>query len=267
MKKIFLTAALLITCFTSKLYAQPQWKFHIAFEDASGAKDTIWLIWDTAATYGLDTIFSEGKVNLNYNVFNVFIGNTNGDTTKTQALPHPYSSNDVIVYAMNYQYPLIISWDSALFNAPNLPMPVGYVNYARINNDYFFFQNNLPIEHQFDMLQNNQTLAPSFNWFSQSQFPMGFYLHRDPALSLVENIKEQRIRLYPSPVKDFLNLKAEMPFNHVAIFNCYSALIYETNCNTNSLEIETSNLPEGIYFIKISNNLNLMYYEKFIKTH
>lgn len=37
-------------------FSQPQWKFHVAFEDATNAKDTIWFIWDTTATFeGADT--------------------------------------------------------------------------------------------------------------------------------------------------------------------------------------------------------------------
>ncbi len=43
------------------LAAQPQWKFHVAYEDATGARDTIFFIWDTSAVvYGIDTALGEG---------------------------------------------------------------------------------------------------------------------------------------------------------------------------------------------------------------
>jgi hypothetical protein len=33
--------------------AQPTWRFHLAFEDGTGAKDTIWFVFDTTATIWL----------------------------------------------------------------------------------------------------------------------------------------------------------------------------------------------------------------------
>ena len=30
--------------------AQPTWRFHLAFEDGTGARDTIWFVFDTTAT-------------------------------------------------------------------------------------------------------------------------------------------------------------------------------------------------------------------------
>jgi hypothetical protein len=70
---------LVLTTSLSIGMAQPQWKFHIAFEDATGAKDTIWCIWDTTATDGsltsVDTAFGEAGVTFDYNVFNVWIYN------------------------------------------------------------------------------------------------------------------------------------------------------------------------------------------------
>jgi hypothetical protein len=50
MKKNLFSFLLALT-FCCSITAQPQWKFHIAYEDATGAKDTIWLIWDTTATF------------------------------------------------------------------------------------------------------------------------------------------------------------------------------------------------------------------------
>ena len=39
----------------------PLWKFWIAFEDATGAKDSIWLIFDPSASFdsNTDTVFGE----------------------------------------------------------------------------------------------------------------------------------------------------------------------------------------------------------------
>lgn len=68
MKIIIIAFGVLITFV---LQAQPQWIFHIAFEDATGAKDTIWCIWDTTAhdILPVDTSFGEDKVNFDYSEF------------------------------------------------------------------------------------------------------------------------------------------------------------------------------------------------------
>ena len=49
--------------------AQQQWRFHLAFEDGTGARDTIWMLYDTAAQlfYAnsdplVDTLLGEGPV-------------------------------------------------------------------------------------------------------------------------------------------------------------------------------------------------------------
>ena len=138
MKKIIL---FLLLVFSIKLnsFSQPQWKFHIAFEDGTGAKDTIWCIWDSTAhgSPPVDTALGEGAIQIDNSTFNVFISNANGDTTKTVAFPFTYSF-DFGVRAINYQYPLTISWDSSLFSVI-FPWPYASVDYARIDNGYFFY--------------------------------------------------------------------------------------------------------------------------------
>ncbi len=245
--------------------AQPQWKFHIAFEDATGAKDTIWLIWDSTATFGIDTQFNEQAQSINYSIFNVFIGNVNGDTTKTQALPHPYETNNTIVHSINYQYPLTITWDSSLFHAPGLPLPVGYVNRAFINNDYFFLVNNDPPSHTFNMLWDNSVAAPSFFWGSQSQFPMGFYIMRDETIGMNEiNSVKKAVTIYPNPADDYLNIKSDEPLRKVIFRNSMMKNVFETDSIS---QINTSHLPIGIYILEITNNSNIKLYEKVIILH
>jgi len=49
MKALFFPFSLMLV---SQAQAQPQWRFHLAFEDAIGAKDTLWFLYDTTATLG-----------------------------------------------------------------------------------------------------------------------------------------------------------------------------------------------------------------------
>ncbi|MEI2419331.1 hypothetical protein V6O07_03590, partial [Arthrospira platensis SPKY2] len=50
MKPLHLLSCLALLLGTLHVSAQPQWRFHLAFEDAIGAKDTIWFVYDTTAS-------------------------------------------------------------------------------------------------------------------------------------------------------------------------------------------------------------------------
>ncbi len=169
------------------------------------------------------------------------------------------------MYAINYQYPLTISWDSSLFHAPGLPPPVGYVNRAFINNDYFFIVNNDPLAHVFNMLWDNSVIAPWFFWGSQSQFPMEFYIMRSETIGINEiNSVKKTVTIHPNPARDYMNIKSDEPIKKIILWNSLMRPVIETSSVS---FLNTSHLPEGIYILEITNNLNIKQYEKVIITH
>ena len=251
-------------------FSQAQWKFHIAFEDGTGAKDTIWCIWDGTAhgSAPVDTTLGEGKVNINYNAFNVFIGNANGDTTKTVALPF-FWSFDMGVMAINYQYPLSITWDSSLFSVI-FPWPYASVDYARIDNGYFFYVNNTFLDHNYNMLIDNKVSAPSFNWFSQNQFPMYFSIARlDTSNTAIEELDLNRIKLFPNPTKDNISIVSSDKIKMIEVFTESGAKLiskeFSETENVNSYLLSLESLFNGFYLINIINFKNQIYHEKIIK--
>jgi hypothetical protein len=255
--------------------AQPQWKFHIAFEDATGAKDTIWCIWDTAATDGsltsVDTAFGEAGVTFDYSVFNVWIYNNVPfpftDSTKTSAIPFN-GTFSLEIRAFNYQYPLTISWDSSLFHAPGLPLPVGYVNRAWMGNNYFFIVNNDPPAQAFNMLWDNSVIAPWFFWGTQSQFPLGVLIMRDPTIGINENnTLKKRLTLFPNPCKEYLNIITDLIFETYYLLGNdgkvikKEALISDQNGCYN---IPVTQIESGFYHLILTNTKNQSYHEKII---
>jgi hypothetical protein len=252
--------------------AQPQWKFHIAFEDATGAKDTIWLIWDTTATGGVqgsgyDTLLGEGPFNFDYSIFNVWTHNENGDSTKTTAFPYNAIGFLPLIYAFNYQYPITIRWDTSLFYASYLPMPVGYINVAIIDNDYFFFVNNDPLLHAFNMLLDNNVLAPVVGWGSQSQFPMIFYIAKDPFITIAE-IQKNEFKIYPNPFNNSITVSGREKINGIQILSMEGKIVYNSPSIISSfspISIPTDQLLPGIYILKLLTHQNHIYYEKIIK--
>ncbi|HPI85771.1 MAG TPA: T9SS type A sorting domain-containing protein [Bacteroidales bacterium] len=260
---------------TGKALPQQQWKFHLAFEDANYQRDTIWFIWDSTATFhGIDTALGEMAVELNYSEFNVWIQNFYGDTTKTQALPYNHTHSTTIG-AINFELPIIMTWDSSMFFADYLPPePVGWVNSAKLSNDYFFFINNDHLNHVFDMTLTDSIIAPEPNntdpwyWLPERHFPMGIELRQDPTIGLDENLCEMKsnIVLFPNPSSTsiFLRLKDYSYPLKVSIFSLTGKLEMSQEIHNNDQFIDISRLPTGM-FILLVTNCNQKIYEKFIK--
>ena len=146
---------------------QPQWRFHLAFEDGTGARDTIWLIYDTMATIptvpppgpNVDSILGEAGVDIEPDGFNVWVRNALWDSTKTIAMPYswyPIFEGPSGVDAVNWTPPITIRWDTSLFHAPYLPGPES-IGRATLGGNYFFFNNNHPELHAFDMLLDRKS--------------------------------------------------------------------------------------------------------------
>ncbi len=60
----------------SQDYIEPQWKFYFAFEDATGARDTVWIFLDSlipTGNQGMNADFGEVPYTLNDSAFNVFV--------------------------------------------------------------------------------------------------------------------------------------------------------------------------------------------------
>ena len=217
MKKLVIVIIALMLTQACYVNAQPQWKFYLAFEDGIGAKDTIWFIWDTTATFmGYDTLLGEKPLFLNNNAFNVYTfnnGSMSDDTIKTVAYPY-YEYFEEDIQAFNYELPIKITWDTSLFHADYLPPePVGWVNYARLYSDYFFWVNNNPIDNDFDMTLIDTVMSPDPSitdpWFWQSwiHFPISIYMHQEETTGVKQLYEEiQDIVFYPNPSKSYLNI-------------------------------------------------------------
>ena len=250
---------LFIMFFSNTSFAQPQWKFYIAFEDAVGSKDTLWMIYDTTA-HGIlpvDTALGEGKVQLDYLKMNMYIFNHDGDTTKTVAFPYSVFPNHnlVSIKAFNFQYPILISWDTSLFHSPMLPsQPNSYFNHATIDNDYFYNINNGPPgSHEFDMLIDNSALAPAFSFGSQTHFPLSIHLfYDDSTIGIEDQDKDVFASVFPVPFKNYINIKSITPIIGIEIYDMLGQIVYENSSNYSfNLQIETEGLSPGAYCIAL----------------
>ena len=76
-------------------------------------------------------------------------------------------------------------------------------------------------------------------------------------LLYTEAIGEQngtKTLIYPNPVNDKLTVEAQEALGTVEIYNLMGALVYSQKDCANKVEINTSDLPTGIYFIRLTND-------------
>ncbi len=74
-----------------------------------------------------------------------------------------------------------------------------------------------------------------------------------------EAIDNSLITIYPNPANDFIMINTQsINNNEIQIFNAYgqNVMIVESHCNVPQQRIDISQLPAGIYFIRISNDVN-----------
>lgn len=277
MRKLLIIGAIMLSqaCFVN---AQPQWKFYLAFEDGIGAKDTMWFIWDETATiFGIDTVLGEGQAIINQDEFNVFtlLGvYPNLDSSKVFAIPYnEYFEKQVL--AINIVLPIKISWDTSLFHADYLPPePVGWVNYAVMESDYFFLAGNDPLNHNFNMTLNYTVMSPDpsitdpWFWNPAIHFPIMLMMHQEPSTKIQSSMvmDKSKINLFPNPAKHCLNIETKEFFKKVTVFDFKGKVVYQSEIIKNNYSIDISLLKNGIYFINLIDSQNQSYYEKFIKS-
>lgn len=236
----------LACAFVLSATAQPTWRFHLAFEDGTGARDTIWFVFDTTATGGtseIDDHLGETAVHMNLDAFNVWILNPEYDSTKTSAAPYVgfYPFMSVEIQAFNYTYPITLRWDTALFHAPGLPPP-GYFPGAQMQCDYFF---GVPELHVFDLMSNDTTTA------AIDLFPLTVNIGIAIDLGLEEQANGYSFTLTPNPALDQLSIIVPQTRGDVLVRDlsgkiCLSAPVYGSR-----MELDISRLSPGFYLLQL----------------
>lgn len=256
---------------STRTAAQPTWRFHLAFEDATGAQDTIWLIWDTAATDGsidgtVDMLLGEGGIDMNTAEFNVWVYNWAGDSTKTIALPYLYFPvQEVLIQASAFEYPITLRWDTVLFHASFLPDPAA-INYARMDCGHFFFYNNDPGLQAFNMLIDD-TVQVEMMWPNDALFPLEVQIGHGSTIGVGESPPTSpAFALWPNPADDRIAIQAPGSIRDYHIYNATGALVrYGDAFAQDQLSLNVSDLVVGLYSIMVRSTSNTVHHAQFIK--
>lgn len=265
--KHLVLAVLLTTGSVLPAMAQPQWRFHLAFEDGAGARDTIWIIYDVNATVGwgpgeVDHGLGEGGVAMDPNTFNVWMLNWDFDSTKTKAFPYTQYPNfdGITIDAFNWEPPVTLRWDTSLFHAPYLPYVQGSFGIATMGGDHFFFFNNHPELQAFDMLIDDSVFVPQDGGFL---FPFGVYFGASDGVSVSERSVDH-MRITPNPARDRTSIKGEPTVRYDLHLIDINGSVVLRSVFTGSTELELGALSAGIYLCRIAGSDGSMTLERVV---
>ncbi len=237
--------------------AQPTWRFHLAFEDGTGARDTLWMVFDTTATIGTgvpDQELGEGAVQMDPNEFNVWILNPAYDSTKTIALPYPYFPYITIeIQAFNYTYPLTLRWDTAMFRLPWLPEPGFPYDGGTMDNEYFFFYGgNEPWGHLFIMgWTDSVVIQPPADFPDMIVFPLLVNLGMGSTVNTGDLMRKHTLYPFPNPGSDGFTIRDAQPIQEVQLRSLDGRLWKVQQGRGEIVSLNVSELPNGMYVLRI----------------
>ena len=249
------------------MQAQPQWRFHLAFEDGTGARDTIWFVYDTTATQGwgpgeVDHGLGEGGVTMDLGVFNVWMWNWDGDSTKTLAYPYtvfPWHG-EVEMHSFNYQYPITIRWDRSLFHAEYLPNPDS-INTAIMNGQYFYWYGNMPFPGVHSLLEEDSVVVLDLG---EPLFPTALYVNHHTNTTGISGRDRDPLNIYQENDR----LQVSVPggvIQEMFVLDLSGRIVHGTVSTESVGGVALHAWPAGLYIVRVRTSTNTWYHGKFIK--
>ena len=257
MRPYFLSMLALLICgiLDCKAQIEPQFKFYLAFEDATGQRDTVWIVIDTNAVLVEDTMFNEWILPIDSHSFDVYFGINYGigDSSKSVYARQP-GGFSTYINAVNFTNPTIVRWDTSLLINHSLNTPYKQI-WIRTEND-------VPgIFHLYDTLFLNQGIGEKLvdsvilNG-NLDHFPIQMYLATIPINLVGENIpkNDDGIALFPNPCHDEFKVSSQTwPID----FIIYDLMGRKVSRGTLKREIDTfsvSQLSRGTYIVRLNSH-------------
>ena len=294
MKKTYLLALILTLTLTSVLaqLQKPQWEMPFYFEDAEGAKDTIWVGYDPEAkpSIAYDTLFEKYQ----------WIDTSKFNTVIFYGLPSPISgkyvldsANKIIVSSFTEELfvgidfikgklPLKISWPDSLLNSDSLPFPdlsPGHRAKAWIPNslgiaypDPFVpcsFSGYFTIVSDTDYVEGDSECmvwdslvltSPDNDYYTAGKGIGGINLYivpqNRPTGVGIEEKDRDLISCFPNPFDDKISIKNMMYSElELTLYNVFARELerYSIKKGEAQKELYLGHLSAGVYFLKVKS--------------
>ncbi len=243
-----------------------QWSFYLAFEDATGAKDTIWCLLDTAATFpwSISGLYGEHTMQTDSTNFQVWfyhpLSLQNGNSTDRyntfmNNISDSAAAFSTELFADNYELPIMATWDSSLFTSDVLYEYGGNpINKATLDNEYLFLSGG--DEYGWDMMQTDHVELPYFWWGSSSQFPLYINLNRGPLNAGVgiNDVEKVEFSIFPNPATDYVLLTIPKAIKaRMRILDVNGKLVKSDSFSGDRKQVNLGDLENGLYFIEIQD--------------
>lgn len=271
---------LIVTILQITICSAQQFSFQMNFVDAVGNKDSVILGYDIAGTDTIDPAFGEiNIVNTPYSSgLDVRLGNgyffpagvvQTPFETKKQIIYHDCNiSSNIEFHIVASNYPVKIYWNRNLFNDtcrkgslytevdPSGRWDVG--GYF-IKGLYYNDSITIPNIYYNSYLNSSDTVNVYWVQFGNSTLLSG-------ALAIEEHyIAEGLITINPNPASDFISINIDKMFGEVKMFELYNSFGQIILLPKQLNDIDISELPSGLYFIKIINSRGLVVSKKLLK--
>ncbi len=239
-----------------------QWSFYLAFEDATGAKDSVWFLMDTAATYpwSISGLYGEEPLEPDSVSFQVWflhpLDMQSGNKYDTWLGKPNFEAYSTELFAENGIMPYIATWDSSLFTADILYEYGDPIHKATLDNEYFFMQNNSIWYNQYYLTLDDHVEMPYFWWGSSNQFPLDINFERGPLGNDVglEKMKESEFSIFPNPATSHILMSFTKSVNaDFRIYNANGMLVKSGDVVGDEMKINLNGFASGLYFVEIQD--------------
>jgi len=75
----------------------------------------------------------------------------------------------------------------------------------------------------------------------------------DLITSVNEGIEDTYIMMYPNPATDKINISSNYEIRKLILTNQLGQVVLEQQANSNSIQVNASQLRKGIYFVKVNS--------------
>jgi hypothetical protein len=260
--------------------AQNSWDLTIAFEDATGAKDTLRIYWDDDATYEDDVPFSEMPIspNLEGN-FEVFFDDISAITGSSAlqytniASPWVNEGFDGFIHAINYEEPVIMTYLGGSFTDTEIfPFLENNPIRGQMENDYFFAGPYSEFPCSCLEMANHDSIflidRTTSSWPYGPHFPILFSIFKGETIN-TSDIEPQSTPIFPNPARSVINFETgEENFTNYSIWDAQGRNVmngtFESSKSSDRIEVQ--DLPAGTYILKLFDRNGESVQKRFVKS-
>jgi hypothetical protein len=112
----------------------------------------------------------------------------------------------------------------------------------------------------------NDTCTNVYCWYGAAYLVDDVFVEEldESGLSSINLANEDSFKLVPNPTQNSLLISTDFEISHLSFFNALGALVYTESKYLANRPVNTSNLPNGVYTLKIETKENEVVYKRLV---